>query len=95
MCLGVDSCWPPVPVRADGSSLRPGVHEEGDRRGASTVMYSLRHRDNDKGLVKSMDAIHVHLLTDCRSLEEHLRQAGLHTVLDKRLAVDLSRRQVV
>lgn len=58
-------------------------------------MYSLRHRDNDKGLVKSMDAIHVHLLTDCRSLEEHLRQAGLHTVLDKRLAVDLSRRQVV
>ena len=36
-----------------------------------------------------MDSYTINLLTDCRSLEEHLKQAGLHTLADKRLAIDL------
>ena len=37
-----------------------------------------------------MDYIHVDLFTDCRSLEESVYHTGLHTVGDKRLAIDLS-----
>ena len=45
---------------------------------------------------KAMDNYDVVMFTDCRSLEEHLRQAGLHSVGDKRLATDLcSLRQVL
>ena len=35
-----------------------------------------------------MDKIHVELCTDCRSLEESVNQTGLHTVGDKRVAID-------
>ena len=43
----------------------------------------------DKTLTEAMDARELIMLTDCRSLEEHVNQAGLHTVADKRLAIDL------
>lgn len=37
-----------------------------------------------------MDGRNIELFTDCRSLEESVNQSGLHTVGDKRLAIDLS-----
>ena len=37
-----------------------------------------------------MDNIHVELFTDCRSLDEFVNQSGLHSVSDKRLAIDLT-----
>ena len=39
--------------------------------------------------MNAMDLTTMNLLTDCRSLQEHLCQAGLHSVGDKRLAIDL------
>ena len=37
-----------------------------------------------------MDYIHVDLYTDCRSLDEYVNQSGMHSVSDKRLAIDLT-----
>ena len=54
------------------------------------VLYGLEHGGDRPDLVQAMDARKVVLFTDCKSLEQHLRQPGLHTVGDKRLAIDLS-----
>ena len=54
------------------------------------VLYGLEHGGDRPDLVRAMDARKVVLFTDCKSLEQHLRQPGLHTVGDKRLAIDLS-----
>ena len=40
-------------------------------------------------LIKAMDSHKIVMYTDCRSLEEHTKQAGLHIVGDKRLAINL------
>jgi len=40
--------------------------------------------------VEAQDQIQMDWYTDCRSLEEHVNQPGIHTVGDKRLAIDLS-----
>ena len=37
-----------------------------------------------------MDYIHVDLYTDCRSLDKYVNQSGMHSVSDKRLAIDLT-----
>ena len=64
-----------------------GGYEEAEHLRA--VLYGMRHESKDHTLVGAMDLFSIHMLTDCRSLEEHLKQAGLHTVGDKRLAIDL------
>ena len=43
----------------------------------------------DPKMVEAMDKHRIVMLTDCKSLEEHAKQPGLHTVNDKRLAIDL------
>ena len=55
------------------------------------VLYGLRNPEGTpEDVVKGMDAYKINMMTDCKSLEQHLKQAGLHTVMDKRLAIDLS-----
>ena len=41
-------------------------------------------------VIQAMDNWKTVMMTDCKSREQHLRQPGLHTVMDKRLAIDLS-----
>ena len=73
-------------VQAETLSMLSG-YEEGEHLRA--VLDGMHHADVDNKLVRAMDTYNLHMLTDCRSLEEHLKQAGLHTVGDKRLAIDL------
>ena len=54
------------------------------------LLHEHDHRDRSTWVVASMDEIDADFYTDCRSLEEHVCQPGLHTVTDKRLAIDLS-----
>ena len=47
-------------------------------------------RGGQAGPDQGDDARKIVMMTDCKSLEQHLRQPGLHTVGDKCLAIDLS-----
>eukprot|EP00435_Cladocopium_sp_Y103_P035023 s1828_g9.t1 len=56
------------------------------------VFHGLWHKHDQrdrKWLVAAQDTISTSWYTDCRSLEQHVNQAGTHTVTDKRLAIDL------
>jgi len=48
------------------------------------------HRFDKTWQTEAMDYIHVDLYTDCRSLDEYVNQSGMHSVSDKRLAIDLT-----
>ena len=73
-------------LQAETLSMLAGYEEAEHVRG---VLHGLRNTNHDAKMIQAMDSIEIHLLTDCRSLEEHPKQAGLHTVNDKRLAIDL------
>ena len=73
-------------LQAETLSMLSGYEEAEHLR---AVLDGMQHTDSDHKLIRAMDSINIHMLTDCRSLEEHLKQAGLHTVGDKRLAIDL------
>ena len=70
-------------------------YEEGEH--LRSITHGLRHPQDHSGwMVEAMDQVPMYLITDCRSLESHLLQAGLGTTGDKRLAIDLSGlRQVI
>ena len=55
-----------------------------------TVLFGLCHDREGDWRVKALDFVDVHLVTDWRSLEARLKQPGLSTTSDKRLAVDMS-----
>ena len=56
-----------------------------------SVLHGLRHdHQGHEWKIPAMDSTHIYQLTDCRSLEAHLHQAGTGTTGDKRLAIDLS-----
>ncbi|CAE7561028.1 RE2 [Symbiodinium necroappetens] len=74
-------------LQAETQSLIAG-YEEGEHLRA--LMWGMNNDYHDKGLIGAMDHMTLAMLTDCRSLEQHLRQPGLSTVADKRLAIDLS-----
>lgn len=78
-------------LQAETMSLLSGSEEADHLR---MVMHGLFHehdyKERQKWVIASMDEIEVDFYTDCRSLEEHVCQPGLHTVTDKRLAIDLS-----
>lgn len=40
--------------------------------------------------IEGMESKQVKLYTDCRSLEEYVNQSSLHSVSDKRLAIDFT-----
>ncbi|CAE7562382.1 RE1 [Symbiodinium sp. CCMP2592] len=80
-------------LQAEALSLITGYEESEHVR---TLWAHLKGVHVDKNLIASMDYLDIFMLTDCKSLEQHLLQAGLHTVTDKRLAIDISAmRQVV
>ena len=77
-------------MQAETLSLMSGSEESEHLR---LVLHGLRQRHDRrdrKWLVEAQDEICLDWYTDCRSLEEHVNQPGLHTVGDKRLAIDLS-----
>ena len=56
------------------------------------VFHGLWHKHDQrdrKWLVTAQDMISANWYTDCKSLEQHVNQAGTHVVTDKRLAIDL------
>ena len=56
------------------------------------VFHGLWHKHDQrdrKWLVTAQDMIPANWYTDCKSLEQHVNQAGTHVVTDKRLAIDL------
>ena len=74
-------------LQAETLSMVRGYEEAEHLR---TVLYGLRHDLEGDWRVKALDFVDVHLVTDCRSLEAHLKQPGLSSTLDKRLAIDMS-----
>lgn len=77
-------------MQAETLSLMHGSEETEHFR---LVLHGLRHRHDRRDrqwLVEAQDQIQMDWYTDCRSLEEHVNQPGIHTVGDKRLAIDLS-----
>ena len=76
-------------LQAESMSLISGMEECEHLR---AVLHGLQHEHlpgDRRWQIEAMDQIHVELYTDCRSLEESVNQTGLHTVGDKRLAIDL------
>ena len=77
-------------LQAESMSLLSGMEECEHLR---MVLHGLKndHRRHDSGWkIEAMDEIQMDLFTDCRSLEESVNQAGLGSVNDKRLAIDLT-----
>lgn len=77
-------------MQAETLSLMHGSEETEHMR---LVPHGLHHRHDRRDrqwLVEAQDQICLDWYTDCKSLEEHVNQSGLHTVGDKRLAIDLS-----
>ena len=81
-------------LQAETLSMVQGYEESEHLR---AVLHGLeQEHQNSHWVTASMDARTVVQLTDCRSLDDHLRQGGLSSTGDKRLAIDLSAmRQVV
>ena len=77
-------------LQAETMSMTYGMEECEHLR---FVLHGLWH-DHDRNLkewqVQAQDTFFLNLYTDCHSLYEHVGQPGLHTVQDKRLAIDLS-----
>lgn len=78
-------------LQAEAMSLISGLEEAEHVR---MVLHGLCHHHHGQAdrqwQINAMDSKHIELFTDCRSLEESVNQSGLHTVGDKRLAIDLS-----
>ena len=77
-------------LQAETMSLLSGMEECEHLR---MMLHGLRrehHRFDKTWQTEAMDNINVELYTDCRSLDEYVNQPGLHSVSDKRLAIDLT-----
>ena len=78
-------------LQAEAMSLISGM---GEAEHVRMMLHGLCHprlRGGQQWQINAMDGKNIELFTDCRSLEESVNQSGLHTVGDKRLAIDLSR----
>ncbi|CAE7802548.1 RE1 [Symbiodinium sp. CCMP2592] len=73
-------------LQAETLSLIAGYEEAEHLR---AVLHYMCGGTVDGKMIAAMDSHDVVLFTDCKSLEEHAKQPGLHTVNDKRLAIDL------
>ena len=77
-------------LQAETLSLVQGYEEAEHVR---VLMHGLFHEktgSTNDFMIGAMDGRRLEMFTDCRSLESHLKQPGLSTVADKRLAIDLS-----
>jgi len=63
------------------------------------ILHGMTHpykAGSEQWMIEAQDSVNVEWFTDCRSLADHLVQAGLTVVADKRLAIDLcGLRQVI
>ena len=75
-------------LQSEAFSLLGGSEEAEHLR---FVLHGVRHPRCGKPhwQVQAIDGTLVEWLTDCRSLHDHDKQAGLHIVSDKYLAIDL------
>ncbi|CAE7949958.1 unnamed protein product, partial [Symbiodinium sp. KB8] len=74
-------------LQAETLSMVAGLEEAEHLR---YVIYGMKYKLEGDWKTKAADFTHVHLLTDCRSLEANLLQSGMGTTSDKRLAIDMS-----
>ncbi|CAE7702117.1 TY4B-J, partial [Symbiodinium sp. CCMP2456] len=74
-------------LQAETLSLISGYEEAEHLR---ALLWGVTHDYHSPNLIEAMDNTLLVMMTDCKSLEQHLRQPGLSTVADKRLAIDLS-----
>ena len=77
-------------LQAETMSLQLGMEECEHVRMVMHGLYRDHHRYVRTWAIEAMDTKQVELYTDCRSLEEYVNQSGLHSVSDKRLAIDLT-----
>ena len=77
-------------LQAESMSLLSGMEECEHLRAVLHGLRNEHHRHDPKWKTDAMDAIQLDLFTDCRSLEESVNQAGMSTVNDQRLAIDLT-----
>ena len=76
--------------QAEAMSLISGMEEAEHVRMMLHGLCHPRLRGGQQWQINAMDGKNIELFKDCRSLEESVNQSGLHTVGDKRLAIDLS-----
>ena len=72
------------------SGMKMGHRSQSGRMLRSVLDGLRRPHHGDQWKVTAMDNTKLYLITDCRSLESHLLQAGLGSTGNKRLAIDLS-----
>ena len=77
-------------LQAETMSMISGMEKCEHLRFVLHGLWCDHDRDLQKWQIQAQDAFKVNLYTDCHSLFEHVGQPGLHTVQDKRLAIDLS-----
>ena len=77
-------------LQAESLSMLSGYEDAEHLRQVIHGLYHTHHARETGWRVAAMDSMNVIKLTDCRSLSEHLLQAGLGEVGDKRLAIDIS-----
>ena len=75
-------------MQAETLSLLSGAEEAEHLRYVVHGLYE-PHPEQAGWELRALDGVMVDWYTDCRSLRDHTTQAGLHTVTDKRLAIDL------
>ena len=83
-------------LQSETLSLLAGAEESDHLR---FILHGMTHpykAGSEQWMIEAQDSVNVEWFTDCRSLADHLVQAGLTVVADKRLAIDLcGLRQVI
>ena len=77
-------------MQAETLSLLHGCEEGEHLRLVFHGLWNEHHRMKKDWIVEAQDATQFDMYTDCKSLEQYVNQAGLHSVADKRLSIDLS-----
>ena len=77
-------------MQAETLSLLHGCEEGEHLRMVYHGLWNVHHRMEKDWIVAAQDFMQFDMYTDCKSLEQYVNQAGLHSVADKRLSIDLS-----
>ena len=85
------SCWTGrSTLQAEMLSMISGMEECERVRYVLHGLWREHGHDLLQSQIAAQDAVKMNLYTDCCSLSEHVGQPGLHSVQDKRLAINLS-----
>ena len=77
-------------LQAETMSLSLGLEQCEHMRYVLHGLMNDHGRSSEDWQIDALDQCSLNLYTDCRSLHEHVQQAGMSNVSDKRLAIDLS-----